>query len=178
MPTDGAAAFSSSRRRGRSENVCSLFANFFLDGRASTTYIGCSLIIRKEKSSHSESALLTRGGHEPSAAWSRQPSPGGRPAGRSETRAMTRRVSGTMDLAAAIRLSADDDPTAMVLLGSREEPEMFEAEIKPRQRRLKSEKKWPRRLRNPRLLKWAFYVGGITYRLLRWWHFLSGPSDG
>ena len=90
---------------------------------------------------------------------------------------MTGRVSDTMDLAAAIRLSVGDDPTAILLVGHGEEAGMPEL-VKPRQRRLKSEMKWPRRLRNPRLLKWAFYVGGVTYRLWRWWQFFAGPTDG
>ena len=90
---------------------------------------------------------------------------------------MTHRVSDTLDLAAAIRLSVGDDPTAIVLVGNREDTKMPEVDVKPRQRRLKSETKWPRWLRNPRLLKWAIYVGGMTYRLWRWWHFLSGLSD-
>ena len=91
---------------------------------------------------------------------------------------MTCRVSGTLDLVATIRLSVGDDTTAIVLVGSREEAEMSRLEFKPWQRRLKSETKWPRWLRNPRLLKCAFFVGGITYRIWRWWHFHSGSTDG
>ena len=48
----------------------------------------------------------------------------------------------------------------------------------PRQRRSKSGRKWPRWLRDPRLLKWAFCIGGMAYRLWRWWHSLTGPTDG
>ena len=90
---------------------------------------------------------------------------------------MTGRVSDTLDLAAAIRLSVGDDPTAIVLMGYGEEAEMPEF-VKLRRRRLKSETKWPRWLRNPRLLKWAFWIGGMSYRLWRWWQFFAGPTDG
>ena len=91
---------------------------------------------------------------------------------------MTRRVSGTLDLAATIRLFVGDDPAAMVHAGSEEETAMSGSKFKPWWRRLKSETKWPHRLRNPRLLKWAFYVGGMSCRLWRFWNFFFGPGDG
>ena len=55
---------------------------------------------------------------------------------------------------------------------------MSELESMPRQRRSKSGRKWPRWLRNPRLLKWAFFVGVMIYRLWRWWLSLTGSTDG
>ena len=51
-------------------------------------------------------------------------------------------------------------------------------DTKPWSRRSKSGGIWPRRLRNPRLLKWAIFVGVTAYRLWRWWHNREGPTDG
>ena len=48
----------------------------------------------------------------------------------------------------------------------------------PWQQRLKSGKKWPRWLRDPRLLKVALYIGVKAYRLWRLWLSLTGPPDG
>ena len=67
---------------------------------------------------------------------------------------------------------------AIVPVSSREEAEMSALKYKLWRRRLKSGKKWPTWLRDPRLLKWAFYIGGITYRLWRRWLSLTGPTDG
>ena len=50
--------------------------------------------------------------------------------------------------------------------------------IKPWSRRSKSGGKWPRWLRDPRLLRWAFFVGVTAYRLWRWWDNRQGPTDG
>ncbi len=47
-----------------------------------------------------------------------------------------------------------------------------------RWRWLKSEGKWPSWLRNPRLLKWAFFVATIVYRLWLIWRWLSHAHDG
>ena len=55
---------------------------------------------------------------------------------------------------------------------------MSDLKRKSWQQRLKSGKTWPRWLRNPRLLKWAFWIGVMLYRLWRWWHSLVGPTDG
>ena len=55
---------------------------------------------------------------------------------------------------------------------------MSESRSKPRQQRLKSVRKWPRRLRNPRLLKWALFIGVTAYRLARLWLSLIGAPDG
>ena len=41
---------------------------------------------------------------------------------------------------------------------------------KPWSQRSKRGGKWPRWLRNRRLLKWAFFVGVTAYRLWRWWN--------
>ena len=49
---------------------------------------------------------------------------------------------------------------------------------KPWPRRSKSGKKWPRWLRDPRLLKWILCIGVTAYRLWRWWLSLTGPTDG
>ena len=66
----------------------------------------------------------------------------------------------------------------MLRVGNREEAEMPGCKLKPRRQRSNNERKWPRWLRNPRLLKWAFRVGELTYRLWRLWYFFIGPSDG
>ena len=55
---------------------------------------------------------------------------------------------------------------------------MPESRFKPRQQRLKSGRKWPLQLRNPRLLKWAFSIGVTAYRLARLWLSLTGAPDG
>lgn len=51
-------------------------------------------------------------------------------------------------------------------------------ESKPRRRRLKSGRKWPRWLRNPRLLRLAFVVGITLFRLWRFWRELTNTPDG
>ena len=55
---------------------------------------------------------------------------------------------------------------------------MPECISKSRQQRLKSVMKWPLQLRNPRLLKWTFYIGVTAYRLARLWLSLTGPPEG
>ena len=55
---------------------------------------------------------------------------------------------------------------------------MPEIKTKPWPRRSKSGKKWPRWLRDPRLLKWTIFIGVKAYRLWRWWLSLTGPTDG
>ena len=47
---------------------------------------------------------------------------------------------------------------------------MPEFKAKPWSQRSKSGGKWPRRLRNRRLLKWTLFVGVTAYRLWRWWN--------
>ena len=54
---------------------------------------------------------------------------------------------------------------------------MPDLESMPRQRR-SSGRKWPRWLRNSRLLKWALFVAVMVYRLWKWWHSLAGSPDG
>ena len=51
-------------------------------------------------------------------------------------------------------------------------------EFKPWWRRLKSGKKWPLWLRNPRLLRWAIFVGVTLYRMWRFWKALTSTPDG
>ncbi len=43
-----------------------------------------------------------------------------------------------------------------------------------RQQRLKRTSKWPSWLRAPFLLKWAFRIGMLAYRLWRLWNALMG----
>ena len=49
---------------------------------------------------------------------------------------------------------------------------------KPRRRRSKSGKTWPKWLRHPRLLWLVLSIGRTAYRLYRWWRLLSSPIDG
>ena len=51
-------------------------------------------------------------------------------------------------------------------------------DTKPWSQRSKSGDNWPRWLRNPRLLKWAIFVGITAYRLWRWWNNRQGADDG
>lgn len=55
---------------------------------------------------------------------------------------------------------------------------MQDVVLKPWRRRLKSGRKWPRWLRNPRLLRWAIFVGVTLYRLWRLWKSLTGTFEG
>ena len=55
---------------------------------------------------------------------------------------------------------------------------MSEYISKPWQQRLKSGRKWPLWLRNPRLLKWALSIGVTAYRLARFLISLTGDPDG
>ena len=108
------------------------------------------------------------------------PLSGGRVTGSSETRPMTGRVSGTMDLAATIRLCAGNDLTPQWCgMSSAKELAMYKSNAKPWRQRSKSGKKWPKWLRNPRLLRWIICIGMVAYRLWRWWLSLTGSStDG
>jgi hypothetical protein len=51
-------------------------------------------------------------------------------------------------------------------------------EAKPRRRRLRNGRRWPKWLRDPRLLKWAFIVGLYIWRLWRLWKELTSSLDG
>lgn len=51
-------------------------------------------------------------------------------------------------------------------------------ETNERRQRLKRMRKWPKRVRAPFLLKRAFRVGVLAYRIWRFWYALSGgPGD-
>lgn len=50
-------------------------------------------------------------------------------------------------------------------------------ETDQRQQRLKRKRKWPKWLRSRTLLKWAFYIGWLAFRLWRFWHALSDDPD-
>lgn len=51
---------------------------------------------------------------------------------------------------------------------------MTATQTKPRRRRLKNGVKWPSWLRDPRMLKWAFFVG---LNIWRYWRLLKGLTD-
>ncbi|MDE0110879.1 MAG: hypothetical protein OXN84_01125 [Albidovulum sp.] len=50
-------------------------------------------------------------------------------------------------------------------------------ETNERRQRLKRTGRWPKWLRAPFLLKWAFRIGMFVYRLWRLWISLSGGAD-
>ena len=55
---------------------------------------------------------------------------------------------------------------------------LYEVVFKPWRWRLKSGRKWPCWLRNPRLLRWVIFVGVTLYRLWRLLKPLTGTPDG